>query len=148
MGLGTIRSISGRAVRVDKGREGMVEYQIAPNAEVTINEVKAALADLSNGDEVLVANGDKDGFHRVTATRSEKVQQALTPSKAVPTPVRVNEESGQVEPVPMDELIDREQDKYPPSVTKNPPARPVSTPSPNPVSNPPAAPAPKKGSGS
>ncbi len=77
-----IHAIRGKVLRVkdstkekDKdGNEILNDYTIAPRAEVTINGQKKALADLDNGDVVRISAGNKDGFHKIEATRAGRKQ--------------------------------------------------------------------------
>lgn len=91
--MATITAISGRNVTVENDGAS-ADYLIKRKARVTLNGNKATLADLENGDEVIIGGITADGAEQVIATRdSNKRPKAITPSTTMHFPPRGDDTS-------------------------------------------------------
>lgn len=76
----TIEAISGKDVTVKGGKfEDGEKIRVANKAEVTLNDEPSCLADLDNGDVIVLGNGRKDTdnmnifcYFKIDATRLDK----------------------------------------------------------------------------
>lgn len=90
----TILAISGRRVTVD-ANGATADYQINRTAKITLNDKKATLADLENGDEVELGGVSPKGVDQVRATRdpNQPLPKSITPNTTDHFPPTKNDES-------------------------------------------------------